>query len=48
MGITSAGMQSRDADCGGHVHTRTVRQIQQNTTVHYLVSPPRPPRKTSL
>ncbi|MBA7877808.1 hypothetical protein HV199_04365 [Citrobacter sp. RHBSTW-00446] len=39
MGITSAGMQ--DADCGGHMYTRTVRQIQQNTTVHYLVSPPR-------
>ncbi len=39
--ITSAGMQNRDADCGGHMYTRTVRQIQQNTTVHYLVSPPR-------
>ncbi|HEE0081900.1 TPA: hypothetical protein R8G83_002703 [Citrobacter youngae] len=39
MGITSAGMQ--DADYGGHMYTRTVRQIQQNTTVHYLVSPPR-------
>ncbi|EEH1697866.1 hypothetical protein V3F97_001099 [Salmonella enterica] len=24
-----------------------MRQIQQNTTVHYLVSPPRPPRKTN-
>ncbi|EEL2467886.1 hypothetical protein Q8B01_003523 [Salmonella enterica] len=47
MGITSAGMQSRDADCGGHARTRTMRQIQQNTTVHYLVSPPRPPRKTN-
>ncbi|HCL6630122.1 TPA: hypothetical protein N2R15_004937 [Citrobacter amalonaticus] len=41
MGITSAGMQSRDADCGRHTHTRTVQQIQQNTTVHYLLSPPR-------
>ncbi|EGP1155409.1 hypothetical protein I7U92_001877 [Salmonella enterica] len=30
MGITSAGMQSRDADCGGHARTRTMRQIQQN------------------
>ncbi|MBU5601256.1 hypothetical protein KQJ18_04715 [Citrobacter sp. S55_ASV_140] len=39
--ITSTGMQNRDADCGGHMYTRTVRQIQQNTTVHYLVSPPR-------
>ncbi|EHG7580601.1 hypothetical protein I6M88_10820 [Citrobacter sedlakii] len=29
MGITSAGMQNRDAECGGHAHTRTVRQIQQ-------------------
>ncbi|ASO62171.1 hypothetical protein G6162_003871 [Salmonella enterica] len=47
MGITSAGMQSRDTDCGGHARTRTMRQIQQNTTVHYLVSPPRPPRKTN-
>ncbi|QMI03965.1 hypothetical protein HVY19_03515 [Citrobacter sp. RHB25-C09] len=36
-------MQSRDADCGGHHHTRTARQIQQKTAVHYLVSPPRPP-----
>ncbi|MBZ4924951.1 hypothetical protein HU033_15450, partial [Salmonella enterica subsp. enterica serovar Typhimurium] len=26
MGITSAGMQSRDADCGGHARTRTMRQ----------------------
>ncbi|HDX5345409.1 TPA: hypothetical protein ROI66_004368 [Citrobacter sedlakii] len=25
MGITSAGMQNRDAECGGHAHTRTVR-----------------------
>ncbi|HBM9256346.1 TPA: hypothetical protein L0X66_000643 [Citrobacter freundii] len=25
--ITSTGMQSRDADCGGHRYTRTVRQI---------------------
>ncbi|EHK9165255.1 TPA: hypothetical protein LT032_000356 [Salmonella enterica subsp. enterica serovar Hidalgo] len=25
MGITSAGMQSRDADCGGHARTRTMR-----------------------
>ncbi|EMB4692942.1 TPA: hypothetical protein I8190_003467 [Citrobacter freundii] len=40
MGITSAGMQSRDADCRRHAHTRTVRQIQQKTTVHYLLSPP--------
>lgn len=39
--ITSTGMQSRDADCGEHMYTRTVRQILQNTTVHYLVSPPR-------
>ncbi|MBP1522665.1 hypothetical protein IVZ55_20765 [Salmonella enterica subsp. enterica serovar Worthington] len=31
----------------GHARTRTMRQIQQNTTVHYLVSPPRPPRKTN-
>ncbi|QUJ07520.1 hypothetical protein KCP70_06865 [Salmonella enterica subsp. enterica] len=23
----------------GHARTRTMRQIQQNTTVHYLVSP---------
>ncbi|MBQ0204300.1 hypothetical protein J7S62_07590 [Citrobacter freundii] len=22
--ITSTGMQSRDADCGGHMYTRTV------------------------
>ncbi|EHX4838731.1 hypothetical protein K3Y77_003384 [Salmonella enterica] len=27
MGITSAGMQSRDTDCGGHARTRTMRQI---------------------
>lgn len=47
MGITSAGMQSRNADCGGHGRTRTMRQIQQNTTVHYLVSPPWTPRKTT-
>ncbi|ELI6863612.1 hypothetical protein RRR41_001926 [Salmonella enterica] len=45
--ITSTGMQSRDAECGRHARTRTMRQIQQNTTVHYLVSPPRPPRKTN-
>ncbi|MBA7799957.1 hypothetical protein HVZ46_19715 [Citrobacter freundii] len=42
MYITSTGMQSRDADCGGHMYTRMVWQTQQNTTVHYLVSPPRP------
>nr|QMB11786.1 hypothetical protein HV010_18230 [Escherichia fergusonii] len=47
MGITSAGMQSRDAECGEHIYTRMVRQIKQKTTVHYLVSPPRPPRKTN-
>ncbi|QBY31216.1 hypothetical protein K7R23_01290 [Citrobacter rodentium NBRC 105723 = DSM 16636] len=47
MGITSAGVQNRDAECGGHIRTRTVRQIRQKTTVHYLVSPPRPPRRTN-
>ncbi|EGK4987144.1 hypothetical protein IPU01_003747 [Escherichia coli] len=25
MGITSAGMQSRDAECGERIFTRTVR-----------------------
>ncbi|MDZ9522659.1 protein YqgC, partial [Escherichia coli] len=27
--------------------TRTVRQVKQQTTVHYFVSPPRPPVKTN-
>nr|EKU4734331.1 hypothetical protein [Kluyvera ascorbata] len=43
MGITSAGMQSRNGGCGEYVHARTARQNRQNTTVHYLVSPPRSP-----
>ncbi|HAT1570912.1 TPA: hypothetical protein R4S87_003481 [Kluyvera cryocrescens] len=43
MGITSAGMQCRNGSCGGYVRARTARQNRQNTTVHYLVSPPRPP-----
>ncbi|EGJ2787654.1 TPA: hypothetical protein N6363_004279 [Escherichia coli] len=47
MGITSAGMQSRDAECGERIFTRTVRQVKQQTTVHYFVSPPRPPVKTN-
>ncbi|EIZ7480953.1 hypothetical protein MQU48_002503, partial [Escherichia coli] len=34
MGITSAGMQSRDAECGERIFTRTVRQVKQQTTVH--------------
>ncbi|MBB9431726.1 hypothetical protein FSF25_017255 [Escherichia coli] len=47
MGITSTGMQSRDAECGERIFTRTVRQVKQQTTVHYFVSPPRPPVKTN-
>ncbi|QUJ03518.1 hypothetical protein KCP71_10745 [Salmonella enterica subsp. enterica] len=45
MGITSAGGVKQRCRLWGHARTRTMRQIQQNTTVHYLVSPPRPPRK---
>ncbi|MBS2139595.1 hypothetical protein KCA24_16240 [Escherichia coli] len=45
MGITSAGMQSRDAECGERIFTRTVRQVKQQTTVLYFESPPRPPVK---
>ncbi|NAH75472.1 hypothetical protein GUC08_24225, partial [Escherichia coli] len=29
MGITSAGMQSRDAECGERIVTRTVRQVKE-------------------
>ncbi|ELY2495496.1 hypothetical protein SMB59_000919 [Cronobacter muytjensii] len=41
MGRTSAGLQKRDAGCGGKTHARTAWQIKRITTVHYLVSPPR-------
>ncbi|UYU31371.1 hypothetical protein KFZ77_16275 [Siccibacter colletis] len=43
MGITSAGVQNRDADYGGQTRARTVRQSMRNSVVHYLVSPPRQP-----
>ncbi|NHV53712.1 hypothetical protein HBA96_18000 [Escherichia coli] len=35
------------AECGERIFTRTVRQVKQQTTVHYFVSPPRPPVKTN-
>ncbi|EHL5719890.1 hypothetical protein CX918_003760 [Escherichia coli] len=34
-------------ECGERIFTRTVRQVKQQTTVHYFVSPPRPPVKTN-
>ncbi|MBS5772127.1 MAG: hypothetical protein KHW84_03645 [Enterobacter cloacae] len=43
MGITSAGLQIRDANDGKCVHIRTTRQNIRKTTVHYFVSPPRKP-----
>ncbi|QAR44896.1 hypothetical protein EQG67_03540 [Kosakonia cowanii] len=43
MGITSAGLQIRDANDGKCVHVRTTRQNIRKTTVHYFVSPPRKP-----
>ncbi|QNQ21848.1 hypothetical protein HF650_20050 [Kosakonia sp. SMBL-WEM22] len=43
MGITSAGLQIRDANDGECMHARTTRQNIQKTTVHYFVSPPRKP-----
>ena len=47
MGNTSAGLHNNNAGCGEQTRTGTVRQIQRRTAVHYLVSPPRQPRKTS-
>ncbi|MCI0302561.1 hypothetical protein E7W33_06565 [Cronobacter sakazakii] len=46
MGRTSAGLQKRDAGCGGKAHARTAWQIKRITAVHYLVSPPRQPLQT--
>ncbi|HDS9455630.1 TPA: hypothetical protein QH851_000310 [Enterobacter asburiae] len=43
MGITSAGLQTRNAGCGNQMRARTAALNVQKTMVHYLVSPPRPP-----
>ncbi|QUJ01422.1 hypothetical protein KCP75_16205 [Salmonella enterica subsp. enterica] len=45
MGITSAGNAKQGTGAGDMRAQNDA--IQQNTTVHYLVSPPRPPRKTN-
>ncbi|KAI3491599.1 hypothetical protein L1887_44220 [Cichorium endivia] len=43
MGITSAGLQTRNAGCGNQIRARTAALNVRKTMVHYLVSPPRPP-----
>nr|EKU2857231.1 hypothetical protein [Enterobacter roggenkampii] len=43
MGITSAGLQTRNVGCGNQMRARTAALNERKTMVHYLVSPPRPP-----